>query len=454
MYLIEKKTILLVEDETLIALSNQQMLAELGYNVIIANSGEKAIEFIKKNNIDLILMDIDLGKGIDGIDTASIILKGKDIPIIFLTNHIEKEYIEKAEQITSYGYITKNSLPQAIDASIKMAFRLYETRNEFKEIFNATNEAIFIDDATNGKMIKANRRSIEMYGFSSEEEILNGNIGDISANIFPFTEVKAQELIKKAIDGEPQTFEWLAKKKNGEVFWVEVSLKYTTINSNKRVIAVVRDINERKKSEEKIKSLLKEKEILLKEVHHRIKNNMNTIASLIFLHANKIDNADTKDFLLSLKKRINTMAVLYEKLYNSPSIDRVSIKEYLTTLVGDIISTISEDKKINISFNVQDVFLDTKILFPVGIIVNELITNSIKYAFQNVENCQLDITFKVNKNKAKLIISDNGCGISEEQIQQSNGFGFELIKLLTSQLNGSFSIENSNGSHSKIEFYI
>ncbi|MCX7820323.1 MAG: response regulator [Brevinematales bacterium] len=446
-----KKTILLVEDEVLIALSNQEMLNNLSYNVIRANSGELAIELALKNDISLVLMDIDLGKGMDGTEAASIILKEKDIPIIFLTNHIEKEYIEKAEKITSYGYIIKNSPPPVIDASIKMAFRLYETRNEFKEIFNATNEAIFIDDATNGKMIKANKRSLEMYGFSSEAEILEGNIGNISANIPPYSEEKAQELIKKAIEGEPQTFEWLAKKKNGETFWVEVSLKYTTINSNKRVIAVVRDINERKKSEEKINNLLKEKEILLKEAHHRIKNNMNTIASLIFLQANKADNISIKNFLLSLKNRINTMSVLYDKLYHSHSIEKANVMEYLTTLINDILSTSNLNGKIKTRIDIQEIWLEAKILFPLGIIVNELITNSIKHAFQQQDKCEIKISFSIENNKATLIVSDNGCGINKEKF---NGFGLELVKLLVSQLNGYFSINSSKGTTSKIEFYL
>ncbi|MDZ7370538.1 MAG: PAS domain S-box protein [candidate division KSB1 bacterium] len=121
---------------------------------------------------------------------------------------------------------------------------------EFQEIFNSTNEAIFVDDAATGRMIMVNHRTVELYGYDSAEEILAGNIGDLSANVPPFTEEKAQRRIRRAIEEGPQTFEWLAKKKNGEIFWVEVSLKKTEIGGKGRILAVVRDISERKAAEE------------------------------------------------------------------------------------------------------------------------------------------------------------------------------------------------------------
>jgi PAS domain S-box-containing protein len=136
--------------------------------------------------------------------------------------------------------------------------QLIDTELQFKEIFNSTSEAIFIDDAETGQMIDSNQRAVEMYGYSSKEELINQPIGGISANIEPYTNEIAQEKVNMAIKGEAQTFEWLARKKNDEVFWAEVSLKSSKIGGKKRVIAVVRDISERKNSEEKIKSVNQE----------------------------------------------------------------------------------------------------------------------------------------------------------------------------------------------------
>ncbi len=135
---------------------------------------------------------------------------------------------------------------------------LLESEMRFEEIFNSTSEAIFIDDAETGQMIDSNQRAVEMYGYSSKEELINQPIGGISANIEPYTNEIAQEKVNMAIKGEAQTFEWLARKKNGDLFWVELSLKSNEIGGKKRVIAVVRDISERKNSEEEIKSVNQE----------------------------------------------------------------------------------------------------------------------------------------------------------------------------------------------------
>ncbi len=119
------KTILLVEDEGIIAMGEAMMLRKEGYDVVLAASGEAAIATAGSRSVDLILMDINLGKGIDGTQAAQEILKSHDIPILFLSSHTEKEVVEKTEKITSYGYVVKNSNPTVLFASIKMAFRLH-----------------------------------------------------------------------------------------------------------------------------------------------------------------------------------------------------------------------------------------------------------------------------------------------------------------------------------------
>ena len=128
-----KKIILLVEDEALIAMAEKKSLEKFGYNILTSYSGEEAINVYSKNKIDLILMDIDLGKGIDGTEAAEIILKDNDIPVVFLSSHTEPEIVEKTEKITSYGYVVKNTGATVLDASIKMAFKLFEAKMKERE---------------------------------------------------------------------------------------------------------------------------------------------------------------------------------------------------------------------------------------------------------------------------------------------------------------------------------
>lgn len=129
MVAMESKTILLVEDEVLIAVIHKKILSKFGFNVITAGTGEKAVEVAATTpGIDLILMDINLGEGIDGTEAAERILSNKEIPLVFLSSHTEPEVVNKTEGITSYGYIVKNSGETVLIAAIKMAFRLFETK--------------------------------------------------------------------------------------------------------------------------------------------------------------------------------------------------------------------------------------------------------------------------------------------------------------------------------------
>lgn len=148
------KKILLVEDEAIIAMVTANTMKRFGYQVQIAHSGEEAIQIVaEKGDPDLILMDIDLGPGMDGTEAARIILQEQEIPVVFHSAHTEKEMVDKTEEITSYGYIVKNSAPTVLQASIKMAFRLFEARTELKDreqhyrsLFEDAVGPIFIED--------------------------------------------------------------------------------------------------------------------------------------------------------------------------------------------------------------------------------------------------------------------------------------------------------------------
>jgi CheY-like chemotaxis protein len=127
------ESILLVEDEALIAMTEKMQLEKYGYSVRTVTSGEKAIEAVRETpELDLILMDIDLGRGMDGTEAAACILRERDIPVVFLSSHTSPEVVGKTEKITSYGYVVKNSSITVLDASIKMAFKLFDAQTAFK----------------------------------------------------------------------------------------------------------------------------------------------------------------------------------------------------------------------------------------------------------------------------------------------------------------------------------
>jgi PAS domain S-box-containing protein len=167
-------------------------------------------------------------------------------------NHVARLLFTTANQLSNLAY---QNVQQArfIAENRKVEDDRRASEQNFREVFNSTSEAIFIDEAETGKIIDVNDTVLRMYGYDSKEAVIAGNIGDLSANEEPFTEDRAQELVRKAIQEGPQVFEWLAKKRDGTRFWSEVSLKKSTIGGSDRVLAVVRDISERKEIEENLR---------------------------------------------------------------------------------------------------------------------------------------------------------------------------------------------------------
>ncbi|TVQ22540.1 MAG: PAS domain S-box protein, partial [Spirochaetaceae bacterium] len=236
------KTILLVEDEAIIAITETQILRKHGYEVVTANSGEKAIEAVDIHpDISLILMDIDLGPGIDGTETAERILATRDLPVAFLSSHTEPEVVEKTEGITSYGYIVKNSGETVLIASIKMAFRLYEAREELERYFTSSLDLLCIAN-TAGEFERLNPEWERVLGYPVAE--LEGRSflefvhpEDRDATLKAVTELDAGEDVTsfvnrlRRIDGSYRHIEWRSRPIGSEIY------------------AAARDVTDRKQAE-------------------------------------------------------------------------------------------------------------------------------------------------------------------------------------------------------------
>lgn len=230
---------------------------------------------------------------------------------------------------------------------------------------------------------------------------------------------------------------------------------YGSDGNIKSIVGVSRDITERIVYENKIQNLLNEKELILKEVHHRVKNNMSTILNLLTLQLDMQESPETKGVLFDAAGRVQSMMVLYDKLYKSDSESVLSLKEYFTALVEEIISIFPRRESVKVKLNMENIMLSTKILSPLGIIVNELITNSMKYAFSDYDNAEISLTVSMKKSSVQIIFRDNGRGLPESvSIESSTGFGMQLISMLTSQIGGRISIERAGGTCFTIEFEI
>ena len=725
-----QKTILLVEDEILIAMAEKMILKKHKFNVIISNTGENAVEIIGKTpDIDLVLMDIDLGNGIDGTQAAGIILEKRDLPVIFLSSHTEYEVVEKTEGITSYGYIVKNSGETVLIASIKMAFRLFDAKMKAKEKENAlrksettllhaqrvahvgsweidmntkrvvaseetrciyglegqewtineiqvvplpeyrslldsalrglieqelsydiefrirrTNDGEFRDihsvaeydrerniiigtlqDITDRKiaeeklkernqfiesLINLNPNIIYIYdlidkinvysndgihkilGYTAEEikefgstviySLMHPDDFDYySKNILPgYIQAKDNEIIshiyrmkhkngewgwlesneciyKRLHDGKPHqifgviqditerrraedvlrenenrfrriaaitsdiayscrtgedgsfAIDWITgavsritgyscedireqgcwrflvveedidlfeknviglapgfqgacelriRNKNGGVVWVSSFAECVPdpqIPDRLLIYGGLADISERKRAYVEIKRQLSEKEILLKEVHHRIKNNIASVGSLLLLQLQSITNPEAVSALKNAIGRVNSMRLLYDKLLLTEGYKDISVKNYIESLIDTVVTLYSNNSNITLDKRIDDFHLDTKKLFPLGVIINELITNIMKYSFVNRDAGLIQIILTKADKHVKLTIQDNGNGPPDGfDIKDSNGFGLMIVKMLSQQLGGNFIIEKHEGTRCIFEYDI
>ncbi len=214
-------------------------------------------------------------------------------------------------------------------------------------------------------------------------------------------------------------------------------------------IGVLQDNTIIKENEITMENSLKEKEALLGEIHHRVKNNIALISGIIELQANEIENENIRKHFLEIQNRISAISYIHEKLYQSNNFAKIDLKEYIEELVNSIIKFFSKNEDIKINYDLDSIYVTTKHALPIALIVNELVTNSLKYAFNDPKIIgKMDIILKKNNDSDTILftISDNGPGIPINiDISKSKSLGFKLLNIFTKQLKGTYQIKNEIG---------
>jgi len=522
------KTLLLVEDEMLIAMSQKMFLERYGYKVLTISTGEKAIEILKNeaeidleylpeskkaplekfgyrvvtagtaeeavdlckkdDAIDMVLMDIDLGQGMDGTQAAEIILAQRDIPILFLSSHTEKEMVEKTEKITSYGYVVKNSSITVLDASIKMAFKLFDAYNALKQELSARKAMEAGLEATRKELEVIKRAADATSEFAQSvintirEPLLSLDhelrVVTVSRSFYDMFKVKPEDTIGQLIYDLgnkqwdiPKLRELLEKilPRHESFDDYEVEHVFTTIGHrimllNARqirqapgkehiILLSIEDITTRRETEKKIAALLEEKDLILKEVHHRIKNSMNTIKSLLMLQATTIEDPAAVKALEDTGSRVYSMMLLYDKLYRSVDYTDISVKSYLYPLVDEIIANFPNNGSITVEKRFDDFTVNAKVMQSIGIIVNELLTNIMKYAFIGRSEGVIRVSATRIGDAASIAVQDDGNGVPEAvNFQNTPGFGLMLVRTLTEQIGGTIALRRGRGTTVELRF--
>jgi len=632
-------------------------LEKNGYNVVIAVSGEEALSLIRAGEkFDLVLMDIDLGRGMDGTMAAEFILNEIDIPLVFMSSHTEKQIVDKTEGITSYGYIVKNSGETVMLTSIKMAFKLFDARmaevgmlkatSIWEKTINSINNSILLIDS-DYRIIKYNKafsdfvrgngqdlrglkcmelvhgqsciheacpllRMKESLKRERAEMVIHGRayevivdpifdrLGKLEGAVHIIADVSDYKRVNKELEerisllarssevSEPVSFEklfdlekiqklqddfadahgiasiitlpdgtpitrasnfsrfcfgivrqteeglesclksdaelgipsdkgptikkcscfglwdagagitvdgahianWLigqvrdesvneSELRSGlrkigadEAGSIQAYYKLPVMSQNEfcrvadllytmaetlsesayRNFQQARMITRISESEEKIQQLLNEKNILLKEVHHRVKNNISSLGALLTMQLEFTKQPEAVSAIKDAIARVNSTRVLYEKLLKSDKYTDLPVRQFVEDIYREISLMFDDESQTRVSISIDDFFLSSDQLFPLGIIINELLTNIFKHAFILKDEGEIYISIRSEDDLVMFEIQDNGKGLPDNLSMESpDSFGLKLVKMLTKQINADLIMENrSDGKHGTV----
>lgn len=278
-----------------------------------------------------------------------------------------------------------------------------------------------------------------------------------------------------AKDGEIFTFEYRVKHRNGEWRWVYSRDTVFSRNSEgkvQQILGTATDISDRKQAEAKIQASLKQKELLLKEIHHRVKNNLQIVSSLLWLQANSIEDPKVVRLFEDSQNRIYSMALVHQKLCGSDDLSRINLGEYLEDLIYYLFESYNiAQEQIELKINVEPIFLNIETVIPCGTIVTELVSNIFKYAFPNclqepdredtfspIDNCINAVTvvecyLRPEDQKIILTVKDNGIGLPESiDVSKTKSLGLQLVSDLSKQLKATMELDRSNGTQFRLIF--
>lgn len=244
------------------------------------------------------------------------------------------------------------------------------------------------------------------------------------------------------------------RRKDGSIFPLELAVSEMRLGEGRMFIGLVRDITERKNAEDKLKQALGEKEVLLKEVYHRVKNNLQIVSSLINLQAKNVKNKAAVELLKQSADRIKSMALLHEKLYQSKDLAKIDFNDYIHSLADHLMFGYgAHSSRIKINLQIDAIFLDVDTAIPCGLIINELISNALKHAFPDDRHGEIGIAFRQDVDEFILVITDNGIGFPAGlDFKKSASLGLQLVSSLTNQLLGQLTLDQGDGSTFTLRF--
>ena len=266
-----------------------------------------------------------------------------------------------------------------------------------------------------------------------------------------------EEAMTRVLQGESTSTEYRIFRPDGTIRWVcdRAFPIYDESGKIYRIAGIGEDISDRKCTEARIQAALREKEVLLKEIHHRVKNNMQVISSLLQLQAQYIEDEPTLALFEESQTRIHSMALIHEQLYQSEHLDRIDLPPYVQNLVANLYQSFGcGNTAIQFNLNIDPIYLNIETAIPCGLIINELVSNSLKYAFRQILVGEINIDLhKINSQDFQLILKDNGSGFPPGfDVENAETLGLRLVRMLAYQLEATIAIDSQCGTCYNIVF--
>ncbi len=328
---------------------------------------------------------------------------------------------------------------------------LKESEEKYRKLVENSPDAIVIH--SDGKVLFANKATAKLAGIPSVDRM-------IGRQIFDFIHPDYHDFVRKRIavalkTGKPLPIvEEKFLRADGTYFDGEVRAIPIIFNNKPAIQSFVRDITERKRAEEQIKKDLREKETLIKEIHHRVKNNLMVVTSLLGLQSRRISDPKAIEAFKDSINRIYSMAMVHQKLYQSKNLSEVDFKEFISTIARHVYFNYDLSNRVKLELQLESIFLNIEKAVPLGLLLNELITNAMKYAFPDGRSGKITISFKIiDQHQCELIFEDDGVGLPPEiDFQTSDSLGLALIRQLTDQIEGTVHLDNENGAKFVVRF--
>jgi PAS domain S-box-containing protein len=322
------------------------------------------------------------------------------------------------------------------------------------KILNLADDAIISVDHEE-RILLFNQSAERIFGYKPQE--LVGQALDVLLPSHPVT------LHRKHMEDaptftecqRPERIRILARRKDGTEFTAEASISTVGVNGGSMFTVILRDVTQRLLADEKLQQSLREKEALLKEIHHRVKNNLQVVSSLLGLQLRDAPEESTRKMFQESQNRIRSMALLHEILYQSNTYSRVNLADYIRQIASHLFSSYGVGgDRVRLLTNLETISLNVDAAVPCGLIISELVSNSLKYAFPESRRGEVKIDLHARqKGMAQLVVADNGIGLrSDVDWATARSLGWRLVRSLAEQLGAEVEVKSSAGTEVQLTF--